>query len=261
MLLEAARELNLALSRSVLFGDRAGDLEAARAAGVPTRILLGTNGNTEPIDDVPPGLTTARYRSLAIAVSDILKKSMQKKSGLKQSVKQSGSGSDFAKTVPDPDFQWFEEKIVAATELAARVAALPRPVVFTNGVFDLVHRGHVTYLARARALGASLVVAVNSDASVKRLGKGGDRPINAQDDRAAVLAALESVSLVTIFDEQVPLPTLDVVRPEVYVKGGDYDMTTVPEAIRARTWGARTVAIPFEHERSTTALLKRVRGA
>ena len=154
----------------------------------------------------------------------------------------------------------FEQKIVAAGDLAARVALLPRPIVFTNGVFDILHRGHVTYLARARALGASLVVALNSDASVRGLGKGDDRPINTQDDRAAVLAALESVSLVTIFDAPVPLPTLEIVRPELYVKGGDYDMDDIPEAVLARSWGARTVAIPFEHERSTTALLRRVRG-
>lgn len=160
-------------------------------------------------------------------------------------------------TMPPP---LFEHKVVEATDLAAQVALLPRPIVFTNGVFDILHRGHVTYLARARALGASLVVALNSDASVRALGKGDDRPINTQADRAAVLAALESVSLVTIFDEPVPLPTLEVVRPELYVKGGDYDMSTIPEAQRARAWGAKTVAIEFEHERSTTALLRRVRG-
>jgi rfaE bifunctional protein nucleotidyltransferase chain/domain len=155
----------------------------------------------------------------------------------------------------------FESKIVPRDQLAPRAAHLPRPVVLTNGVFDILHRGHVTYLARARALGASLVVALNSDASVRRLGKGDDRPINAEADRAAVLAALESVTLVTIFDEQVPLPVLEMVRPEVYVKGGDYDMALIPEAQLARTWGARTVAIPFEHERSTTELLRKVRGA
>jgi rfaE bifunctional protein nucleotidyltransferase chain/domain len=155
----------------------------------------------------------------------------------------------------------FERKIASRADLAARVAQLPRPVVLTNGVFDILHRGHVTYLARARALGASLVVAVNSDASVRRLGKGDDRPINAEADRAAVLAALESVSLVTIFDEHVPLPVVEIVRPDVYVKGGDYDMAQVPEAQLARTWGARTVAIPFEHERSTTALLAKARGS
>jgi rfaE bifunctional protein nucleotidyltransferase chain/domain len=155
----------------------------------------------------------------------------------------------------------FELKIVARDQLAARAARLPRPIVLTNGVFDLLHRGHVTYLARARALGASLVVAVNSDASVRLLGKGADRPINAERDRAAVLAALESVTLVTIFDEQVPLPVLDAVRPEIYVKGGDYAVESTPEAQLARTWNARVLAIPFEHDRSTTALLQRVRGA
>ncbi len=155
----------------------------------------------------------------------------------------------------------FEHKIVVRADLAAQAAKLPKPVVVTNGVFDILHRGHVTYLARARALGASLVVAVNTDASVRRLGKGDDRPINAEADRAAVLAALESVSLVTLFDEDVPLPVLELVRPEVYVKGGDYDMNAIPEAKLARTWGARAVAIPFEHERSTTALLRKVRGA
>lgn len=153
----------------------------------------------------------------------------------------------------------FESKIVARAGLREAVARLPRPIVLTNGVFDILHRGHVTYLAQARSLGASLVVAVNTDASVRRLGKGADRPINAEADRAAVLAALESVALVTLFDEDAPIPVVDLVRPEVYVKGGDYDMTLVPEARMARTWGARTVAIAFEHERSTTALLRRVR--
>jgi rfaE bifunctional protein nucleotidyltransferase chain/domain len=161
---------------------------------------------------------------------------------------------------PVPAAPDFERKIATRDELAARAAALARPVVLTNGVFDILHRGHVTYLARARSLGATLVVALNSDRSVRLLGKGDDRPINAQDDRAAVLAALESVSLVTLFDEAVPLPVLQIVRPDVYVKGGDYDMDRIPEAQLARTWGARTVAIPFEHERSTSALLRRVRG-
>jgi rfaE bifunctional protein nucleotidyltransferase chain/domain len=153
-----------------------------------------------------------------------------------------------------------EAKIVARADLARAAARLARPLVLTNGVFDLLHRGHVTCLARARALGASLVVALNSDASVRRLGKGDDRPINAEADRAAVLAALLDVTLVTVFDETVPLAVLDIVRPDVYVKGGDYDMATVPEAQLARTWGAKTIAIPFEHERSTTALLNKVRG-
>ena len=160
-----------------------------------------------------------------------------------------------------PERPLFEAKIVARDGLARAVARLARPVVLTNGVFDLLHRGHVTCLARARALGASLVVAVNSDTSVRRLGKGDDRPINTDADRAAVLAALESVSLVTVFDETVPLPVLEIVRPDVYVKGGDYDMAAIPEAQLARSWGARAVAIPFEFERSTSALLAKVRKA
>jgi len=157
---------------------------------------------------------------------------------------------------PPPDF---ERKIVSREQLAAAVSPLSRPIVFTNGVFDILHRGHVTYLAQARALGASLVVAVNSDASVRQLGKGDDRPINSQNDRAAVLAALESVTLVTLFDESMPLPVLEIVRADVYAKGGDYDITQVAEAKLVRTWGARAVAIPFEHQRSTTALLRLIR--
>src|ERR1700739_2716057 len=164
--------------------------------------------------------------------------------------------SDAAPAAPS-----FESKIVARGELASRIARLAHPIVLTNGVFDLLHRGHVTYLARARALGASLVVAVNSDASVRLLGKGADRPINPASDRAAILAALESVTLVTIFDEQVPLAVLQIVRPEIYVKGGDYSIESTAEAQLARTWNAQVSAIPFEHDRSTTALLHRLRGA
>jgi rfaE bifunctional protein nucleotidyltransferase chain/domain len=154
----------------------------------------------------------------------------------------------------------FETKIVTFDALEAAAARLARPVVFTNGVFDIVHRGHATYLAQARALGASLVVAVNSDASVRQLGKGTDRPINREADRAALVAALQSVDLVTIFAERVPLATLERVRPDIYVKGGDYDVDTLPEAALVRTWGGRAVAIPFVHDRSTTDLLARVRS-
>ena len=152
----------------------------------------------------------------------------------------------------------FETRIVTREQLTAAVERLPRPIVFTNGVFDILHRGHVTYLAQARSLGKSLIVAVNTDASVRRLGKGPERPINAQDDRAAVLAALESVSLVTLFDEDAPLIPLELVQPEIYVKGGDYDMSTIPEARLAARWNATVMAIAFEHQRSTTALLQRI---
>ena len=162
-----------------------------------------------------------------------------------------------SKHLPVPDF---EKKVVSLDELAERAAELPHPVVFTNGVFDILHRGHVTYLAQARALGASLVVAVNSDSSVKMLGKGDDRPINAQADRAAVLAALESVDLVVIFEEKVPLRPLELARPDIYVKGGDYEIETLPETKLAATWGGKAVAVAFEHEKSTTRLLEKIRA-
>jgi D-glycero-beta-D-manno-heptose 1-phosphate adenylyltransferase len=148
----------------------------------------------------------------------------------------------------------------ARAALGPALARLPRPIVLTNGVSDILHHGHVTDLAQARALGASLVVAVNTDASVRRLGKGDDRPLNPEADRAAVLAASESVSLVTVFDEDAPLLVVEIVHCEVYAKDGDSGMSTIAEAQPARTWGARTVAIAFEHERSTTALLRKVRG-
>lgn len=153
----------------------------------------------------------------------------------------------------------FEDKIAARSDLVIRVAALPKPVVLTNGVFDLLHRGHVTYLAQARALGGSLVVAVNTDASVKRLGKGDDRPLNGCDDRMAVLAALEAVSLVVPFDEDTALEVVQEARPEIYAKGGDYDMSAIPEGHAVTLYGGRAVAIDFEHDRSTTKLLSKVR--
>lgn len=154
----------------------------------------------------------------------------------------------------------FEGKICTMDELAERAAALAHPVVMTNGVFDILHRGHVTYLAQARSLGGSLVVAINSDASVKMLGKGDDRPINTEADRAAVVAALESVDLVVIFPEKVPLRPLELARPDIYVKGGDYEPEDLPEARLAATWGGKCITITFEHQRSTTALLKKVRA-
>ena len=153
----------------------------------------------------------------------------------------------------------FETKICPPQELAARVARLARPLVFTNGVFDILHRGHVTYLAQARALGASLIVAVNSDASVRRLDKGGDRPINTLDDRLAVLAALESASLVTWFEEDTPLRLILVAKPDALVKGGDWKPEQMVGAQEAKSWGGSVHSIPFAHVRSTSALLKRIR--
>ncbi len=148
----------------------------------------------------------------------------------------------------------------SADALADRIAALPRPLVFTNGVFDILHRGHVTYLAQARALGASLVIGLNSDASARGLGKGPDRPLNAEADRACVLAALESVTLVTLFDEPTPVRLLGEVRADLYVKGGDYVMETLEETCLVRSWGGKALAIPFVDGFSTTALVRRIRG-
>jgi D-glycero-beta-D-manno-heptose 1-phosphate adenylyltransferase len=154
----------------------------------------------------------------------------------------------------------FENKICKPAQLGARLAATARPLVFTNGVFDILHRGHVTYLARARALGASLLVALNSDASAKRLGKGEDRPINSLADRLALVAALEPVSVVTWFEEDTPLALILACRPDVLVKGGDWSADTIVGASQVRGWGGAVNSIPFEHQRSTTALLRAIRG-
>ncbi|GAA4022673.1 adenylyltransferase/cytidyltransferase family protein [Actimicrobium antarcticum] len=155
----------------------------------------------------------------------------------------------------------FEHKICRRTELAARIAHLAQPVVMTNGVFDILHRGHVTYLAQARALGASLVVAINTDASVKRLGKGSDRPLNHCADRMAVIAALESVCLVVAFDEDTAVEVVGEAHPAIYAKGGDYDMSDIPEGRAVIAYGGRAIAIDFKHDRSTTQLLSKVRQA
>lgn len=154
----------------------------------------------------------------------------------------------------------FEQKLCDPADLALRVAALPGPVVFTNGCFDILHRGHVTYLAQARALGASLIVAANSDASVRRLGKGDDRPVNTLADRMALLAALECVSLVTWFDEDTPLQRILDCKPNVLVKGGDWAVDKIVGAAEVKLWGGQVVSIPFIHERSTTALLQKIRS-
>lgn len=152
------------------------------------------------------------------------------------------------------------QKICAHSELPQRLEALGRPLVFTNGVFDVLHRGHVSYLEQARALGAALVVGLNSDASARLLGKGPERPLNREHDRAVVLAALESVSLVALFDERTPVELLKRVRPDWYVKGGDYDMESLEETRVVRSWGGNARAIPFVDGYSTTALVGRIRG-
>jgi len=152
------------------------------------------------------------------------------------------------------------DKVCAREDLPARLADLPRPIVFTNGVFDVLHRGHVAYLHNASQLGGSLVVAVNSDASARSLGKGPDRPLNRAEDRAAVLAGLASVALVTFFDERTPVALIKEARPDVYVKGGDYDMEALEETAVVRSWGGESLAIPFVDGYSTTSLVKRIRA-
>jgi rfaE bifunctional protein nucleotidyltransferase chain/domain len=152
------------------------------------------------------------------------------------------------------------DKLCPRAELADRIAQLPRPVVFTNGVFDILHRGHVSYLEQARDLGASLVIGLNSDTSARSLGKGPDRPLNNETDRACVLAALESVSLVTLFDEATPVELLKLVRAQIYVKGGDYDIEQLEETKWVRSWGGQAFALAFVDGYSTTSLVKRIRG-
>ena len=151
------------------------------------------------------------------------------------------------------------DKLCDRDTIKARVAHLPRPLVFTNGVFDVLHRGHVMYLAQARALGGSLVVALNTDASVRRLGKGEDRPLNMDTDRAIVMASQESVSLVTWFDEDTPVQIIDEIRPDILVKGGDYDMEKLPETTLVKSWGGMALALPFVQGYSTTKLVQKIR--
>lgn len=161
-------------------------------------------------------------------------------------------------TYPTPAF---EDKICAPEALAARLAALPRPIVFTNGCFDILHRGHVTYLAQARALGASLVLGLNTDASVKRQGKGEDRPINNELNRAAVLAALESVSLVTWFDSDTPADLIELVQPDVLVKGGDWTVDKIVGSAETLVRGGQVHSIPFLFATSTTQTINKIRAA
>lgn len=155
----------------------------------------------------------------------------------------------------------FERKIRAPHEAARWQAELARPLVFTNGVFDLLHRGHVTYLAQARALGAALLVALNGDGSARRLGKGPDRPVNPLEDRLALVASLEAVDAVTWFDDDTPLALILACAPEVLVKGGDWPAENIVGAKEVLGRGGKVVSIPFEHLRSSTALIERIRKA
>lgn len=161
-------------------------------------------------------------------------------------------------TWPLPDF---ERKICPPEMLSAKIAALPRPLVFTNGCFDILHRGHVTYLAQARAAGAAMVLALNTDESVRRLGKGDDRPINTLADRAAVAAALSSVDLVTWFDQDTPFELIELVRPDILIKGGDWPVEKIVGSAETLARGGKVYSIPFLHQTSTTQTLAKIRAS
>jgi rfaE bifunctional protein nucleotidyltransferase chain/domain len=162
-------------------------------------------------------------------------------------------------TEHEPKPPQFLQKIRERAALAGALASLPRPWVFTNGVFDVLHRGHVIYLAQARELGGSLIVGLNTDASARRLGKGEDRPLNRESDRAVVMASQEAVSLVTWFDEDTPLQLVGEIRPDILVKGGDYDMSRLGEAALVQSWGGQALALPFVQGYSTSALVEKIR--
>ena len=161
-------------------------------------------------------------------------------------------------TWPLPDF---EGKICPPEMLSSKIAALPRPLVFTNGCFDILHRGHVTYLAQARAAGAAMVLALNTDESVRRLGKGDDRPINTLADRAAVAAALSSVDLVTWFDQDTPFELIELVRPDILIKGGDWSVEKIVGSAETLARGGKVYSIPFLHQTSTTQTLAKIRAS
>lgn len=159
---------------------------------------------------------------------------------------------------PLPDF---EQKICPPEKLAERLAALPRPLVFTNGCFDILHRGHVTYLAQARATGAAMILALNTDDSVRRQGKGDDRPINPLENRAAVVAALASVDVVTWFDDDTPAALIELVKPDILVKGGDWTVDKIVGSQETLARGGKVYSIPFLHQTSTTQTLAKIRAA
>jgi rfaE bifunctional protein nucleotidyltransferase chain/domain len=150
-------------------------------------------------------------------------------------------------------------KLCAAADAARCAELLARPLVFTNGVFDVLHRGHVECLQAAARLGRSLVVGLNSDAGARALGKGPGRPLNRELDRAIVLDALQCVTMIVLFDEPTPLDLLRQVRPDIYVKGGDYDIRELEEARLVESWGGRALAMDFVAGYSTTALVERIR--
>ena len=155
----------------------------------------------------------------------------------------------------------FETKICQPDALHTQLQNAAKPIVFTNGCFDILHRGHVTYLAQAKALGAYLVVALNTNASVQRLGKGDDRPINNLENRLAVIASLDSVDLVTWFDDDTPAALIEAVKPDVLIKGGDWPVEKIVGATETLARGGKVFSIPFLHQTSTTQTLEKIRAA
>ena len=154
----------------------------------------------------------------------------------------------------------FENKIISADNLLRMLGSIKSkvPLVFTNGCFDILHRGHVTYLAQAKALGASMIVALNTDYSVKRQNKGDNRPINILEDRMAVIASLESVDWVTYFNEDTPLNLINLLKPEILVKGGDWSVDKIVGAQEVLAYGGHVHTIPFLFETSTTNIIKKI---
>ena len=153
-----------------------------------------------------------------------------------------------------------ENKLIhSSTQLSDLLNKLARPLVFTNGCFDILHRGHVTYLEQAASLGSSLIVGINSDDSVRRQNKGPERPINPLEDRMAVLAALESVDAVIGFDEDTPLQLIKAIRPDHLVKGGDWKVEDIVGGQEVKSWQGDVHSIAFEFDRSTTALINKIK--
>ena len=154
-----------------------------------------------------------------------------------------------------------EEKILSISDTSSPLLSkLPRPLVFTNGCFDILHRGHVSYLEEAAQLGNSLLVAVNTDSSVRRQNKGTDRPINPLDDRLALLAALQSVDLVIPFDSDTPLELIQMIKPDILVKGGDWPIEQIVGAEEVINNGGEVHSIRFRYQRSTSDLINRIRS-
>ncbi|AUR52612.1 D-glycero-beta-D-manno-heptose 1-phosphate adenylyltransferase [Aquella oligotrophica] len=156
----------------------------------------------------------------------------------------------------------FEQKIIHPENIAVRLRDIKSktPLVFTNGCFDVLHRGHVTYLAQARELGAAMIVALNTDESVKRQGKGDDRPINCLANRLAVMASLECVDFVTYFDEDTPLNLILQIMPEILVKGGDWAVDKIVGSQQVLANGGQVHSIPFLYDTSTTKLVQQIRN-